>query len=159
TAHASTESIGPIAAPPRVQIGPAAGRGDAGYVMTARSDRGLTKLRVFLDGHAIEERDVSGTETRETVLLKHPGRSRWLTAIGLDRDGFVSQPASISLSPSVNATGRLLGVLVAVDTYDDPTIPKLDYARSDAGKMARALAANPAHYYADVRLATLADHD
>jgi hypothetical protein len=159
TAHASSEPIGPIAAPPRVEIGPAAGRGDAGYVVTARSDRGLAKLRVFLDGHAIEERDISGTETRETVVLDHPGRRRWLTAIALDRDGFVSQPASLSLSPSGNTTGRLLGVLVAVDTYDDPTIPKLDYARSDASKMARALAANPAHYYADVSLTTLADHD
>jgi hypothetical protein len=159
TAHASTEPIDPIAAPPRVEIGPATGRGDAGYVVTARSDRGLAKLRVFLDGNAIEERDISGTETRETVLLDHPGRRRWLTAIALDRDGFVSQPASISLSPSGNATGRLLGVLVAVDTYDDPTISKLNYARSDASKMARALAANPAHYYADIRLTTLADHD
>jgi hypothetical protein len=159
TAHASTVSMGPIAAPPRVEIGRAAGRGDAGYVVTARSDRGLAKLRVFLDGHAVEERDISGTETRETVMLDHPGRRRWLTAIALDRDGFVSQPASISLSPSGAATGRLLGVLVAVDTYDDPTISKLDYARSDATKMARALAANPAGYYVDVRLTTLADHE
>ncbi|WP_439617738.1 caspase family protein [Shinella sp.] len=126
--------------------------------VSATDDTGLARLRVFVDGRLITERNVQGQAAEEVFEITDPGGSRWITVLADDADGLVSTPKGLLLPPPSRGQGRLRAVLVGIDAYaGDPGIPALSFARSDAERLKAVLAGVGGHRAALPELTVLSD--
>ena len=117
--------------------------------------RGLERLRLYFDGQLVKDEPLTGNEFQGNVTVPRPAHARWLTALAAGRNGVLSAARSLHLQPSGLGTNTLRAVLAGVDKYASPGID-LSYAKSDAARLAAALKARQAIYYAkqDVELLT-----
>ncbi len=126
--------------------------------VSATDDTGLARLRVFVDGRLITERNVQGRTAEEAFEITDPGGSRWITVLADDADGLVSTSKGLLLPPPSRGQGRLRAVLVGIDAYaGDPGIPALSFARSDAERLKAVLAGVGVHRAALPELTVLSD--
>ena len=65
--------------------------------VAAASERGLAKLRVYVDGRLTQETPLFGLRAELDITLADPGGGRWITAVALDGEGLVSLPSSVQL--------------------------------------------------------------
>ena len=148
--------------PPRINVPPSVDMelesGPAGIALKLALDAaaGLKTLRVFEDGELIVEKGVAGRRVETTVTINRSIRGRWLTAVVEDQTGLLSQPVSVQPRARGGSEGRLQAVLVGVDAYAEPRL-KLNYARSDAQRLAEALRKRRGGYYGAVDAETLLD--
>ncbi len=73
------------------------------------------------------------------VTIPDPGGGRWISAVVTDVSGLVSLPSAIKLPGKVTAAANLRALTIGINTYTDPGIVTLQYARSDAENLGRAL--------------------
>ncbi len=122
----------------------------------AQSGTGLERLRFFYDGQFIKEEALSGNEFQGVVNIPKSHHARRLTALAVDRKGVVSAPRALRLKPDGQGTNTLYAVLAGVDKYSSPGID-LTYAKSDAARLAAAIEARQAVYYAKRHVELLGD--
>ncbi len=160
---AAAEPAGSVAQAPRLSPPPrlavsrvkAAGGGGAPRLrVEARSELGLARLRLYADGRLLQELPLAGAETTVEITAPDAPGARWLTLQASDTAGFVSIPEALRLEPAAKA-GRLHALLVGIDEYRDKRL-RLDYARSDAERLAGALRASAGSYYAEADVRVLA---
>ena len=119
-------------------------------LVTARASSGLGPVYLYLDGWQIAVHPARGVEATFEIPLPPIAGAKWLTAVATDVNGFSSQPVALATKSKTPPTRRLLSVAVGVDAYDDPGLPRLQFAGADARKASQALAANRGGYYASV---------
>jgi hypothetical protein len=119
--------------------------------MQAHAGTTLSRLRLYLDGHQIEDVTLTGTSETRRLPLPPAGNARWLTALATDANSVVSAPASLHLKRGRASASRLFAVVVGVDAYSDPELA-LNFAVSDARRLAGALASNRGNYYTSRRI-------
>jgi hypothetical protein len=150
-----------VPAPPvaelRLAASPVNGRRTGKVVASA--ERELSAVRIYGDGRLVKELAAKGRRMEVPVDVADPGGGRWITAVAVDSQGVVSQPSAVRLPGSPSPRGLLRAVLVGVDRYDDPALPRLAYARSDAQRFAGALKASEGEAVRSVRTTPLLDAD
>ncbi len=160
-AGASAAELPRLVPPPVVEArlieGTASGGGRR-VAVQARSGEGLAHVRLYQDGQLISDQSVSGPQYQGEVAVPQTGNARWLTALATDKGGLVSAPQMIPLKPGPGAPSRLHGVLVGVDTYAEFRL-RLNYAKSDAQRLAEALKASVGRYYGSESLQLLLDEE
>ena len=124
----------------------------------ARSSVPLARLRVYADGHLVEDTALSGLDSSRRIDVPRSPNARWLTAQVTDASGLVSKPQAVRLSPQGKATSVLYAVLAGINTYTNPKM-QLNFARSDAERLGAALRANAGHYYSHSETLMLLDGD
>jgi len=144
-----------LAVPPHVTLSLDA-TGTPKLDLSARS--GLKAVRFFDDGQPILQLGLSGTRAVMTVPLAQLPTGKWVTAIAEDRAGFLSAPSAVAVEASSQNRRRLHAVVAGIDTYNDTRL-KLDYARSDAMRLAAALRAAEGQYYAFMDITQLLDRE
>lgn len=122
----------------------------------AQSSVGLARLRLYYDGQLVHDQPLSGNEFQGEVSIPNSRNARRLSALAIDAKGFVSAARALRLTPRGGGANRLLGLLAGVDSYTDPSID-LTYAKSDASRLAAALRARGASYYASEDIELLLD--
>ena len=158
---ATTPPSPKLVPPPTLELALAKGGVDDREVhldVLARSSVPLARLRVYADGHLIEDTALSGLDTSRRIDVPRSPNARWLTAQVADTSGLVSKPQAVRLSPQGKPTSVLYGVLVGINTYSNPKM-QLSFARSDAERLGAALRANAGHYYSHSETLMLLDGD
>ena len=158
---ATTPPSPKLVPPPTLELALAKGGVDDREVhldVLARSSVSLARLRVYADGHLIEDTALSGVDTSRRIDVPRSPNARWLTAQVADTSGLVSKPQAVRLSPLGKPTSTLYGVLVGINTYSNPKM-QLSFARSDAERLGAALRANAGHYYSHSETLMLLDGD
>jgi Caspase domain len=131
---------------------------DVHFDVLSRSSVPLARLRVYADGHLIEDTALSGLDISRRIDVPRSPNARWLTAQVTDASGLVSKPQAVRLSAQGKPTSVLYGVLVGINTYSNPKM-QLSFARSDAERLGAALRANAGHYYSHSETLMLLDGD
>ncbi len=147
--------------PPTLELALAKEGADDGAMhldVRTHSSAPLARLRLYADGHLIEDTALSGFDTSRRIDVPRSPNARWLTAQVTDTGGLVSKPQAVRLSPQGRPTSVLYGVLVGINTYSNPKM-QLSFARSDAERLGAALRANAGHYYAHSETLMLLDGD
>jgi uncharacterized caspase-like protein len=80
-----------------------------------------------------------------------------VSAVAVDADGLLSQPAGIRIPGPPQARGTARLIAVGVDEYGDPRIEPLQSAKRDASNMVRALAGAQGRAFAAVQTTSLLD--
>ncbi|MCB1381642.1 MAG: caspase family protein [Notoacmeibacter sp.] len=129
-------SAEPIHIPPRLSasISEADGTLTVKYDLAAKSQDVV--LDVYQDAvltHSIEASSLKG----DIAVPRLPG-ARWISVIALDKSGHSSIPIIADLGPGA-PVATLKYLSVGVDKYDDPEIPDLTYAASDAALLSSSL--------------------
>lgn len=158
----SGEDLAPpadIAVPPMAEftLKAAAANGRRLGTVVARSERGLAAVRLYIDGRLNAEIPVTGARAEVPVDLSDPGGGRWITAVVMDSQGLLSQPNAIQLPGVLLPQGTLRAVAIGVDNYQDPAVPRLKYAKSDAQRLLRALKASERKAVQSVQTTSLLD--
>jgi uncharacterized caspase-like protein len=124
----------------------------------ATSPTDLKTLRLFDDGELVKELPLEGRQSSSRITFENGLKGRWLTVVAEDTKGFFSTPLSIQ-SPAAASTDRVLhAVLVGIDAYNQPEM-KLNFASSDAGRLAGALQSQRGKYFAQVQVTQLLDRN
>jgi len=145
--------------PPTLDVALARGAAKDGKLhlgVNASASTPLTHLRLYADGHLVEDLGVKGRELTRRISVPRPPNARWLIVQVTDSGGLVSKPEAVRLSPGAKRTNVLRAVVVGINSYGDPKL-RLHYARSDAERLAAALRANAGHYYARSEAKALLD--
>ena len=121
------------------------------------SERELAAVRLYVDGRLNTEIPVKGRRAEVPIDLPDPGGGRWITAIVVDTQGLVSQPNAVQLPGSLRPLGTLRAVAIGVDSYQDPSLPRLAYAKADAQRLLRALKASERKAVRTVQTTSLLD--
>jgi hypothetical protein len=128
-------------APPTVELtlaaSPINGRRIGKVLATAEEN--LSSVRLYLDGRLVQVIPVRGRQAEAKVELPDPGGARWISAVAIDADGTASLPSAIQVPGPARPRGTLRSVLIGVDNYGDPGLPRLAGAKADAQNLARAL--------------------
>ena len=114
----------------------------------------MRTARLFIDGRPLYQIDLNGTVYHQQKKIEISPPAQWLTAIAIDQNGLTSAPANSKLGLKGPSTARLLGLLVGIDTYADPSLA-LNFASSDAVRVKRALDTAARVQYATWDLALL----
>ncbi len=123
----------------------------------ADSERGLSAIRVYVDGRLSSELPVQGRHVEAPVNLPDPGGARWISAVAVDARGLVSLPSAIQLPGPPRPRSVAHVVAVGVDTYLDPNIPTLQSTKVDARHFVQAITSTKGHAFASVDATTLLD--
>ena len=158
----SGEELAPpaaIAVPPMAEftLKAAAANGRRIGTVTARSERGLSAVRLYIDGRLNAEIPVTGMRAEVPVDLPDPGGARWITAVVMDSQGLLSQPNAIQLPGALRPRERCAPWPSASTTIRDPAVPRLKYAKSDALRLLRALKASEHKAARSVQTTSLLD--
>jgi hypothetical protein len=148
-----------LAPPPTIAIELTGAAQKLALKITTRSVGELTAIRIYQDGHLTDDIAVTGRSFSDIVPLNRLKNARWMTAVAVDDKGFFSQPAAVQLPAAGPRGGALLGVVVGVDLYDSRELPRLRYAVTDAGDIAKAVESNPSRYYGGIAVTRLTDPD
>ncbi|MBS0242785.1 MAG: caspase family protein [Proteobacteria bacterium] len=160
-ASATTDLAAPnLVPPPELSVKLRAGADEAAtrLAITARSTAPLKTLKLYADGQPIGTTELSGTTIAQEVAVPAAGGARWLTAQVVDAGGSLSNPQAVRLPVRAAPTRRLYGVIVGNNVYADKRYT-LTYARHDAERLGRALAANAGHVYGQTSIKLLTDAD
>jgi hypothetical protein len=125
--------------------------------VTVTAERELAAVRIYLDGRLVQELRVNGRRAEIPVHLPDPGGGRWISAVAVDAQGLVSQPSAVQLPGKPQARGTLRAVVIGVDAYEDPGLPRLAFAKSDAQRFIRALGASRGKRVQQVQVTSLLD--
>lgn len=87
--------------------------------LEARSDVGLARLNVYVDGRPSRELEVTGLSVDTSLDLPLPPEARWITAVAIDSKGYESIPQTEPLSGAGRPAGRLHLIAVGTDRYDN----------------------------------------
>ena len=148
-----------VAAPPTVELtlNATAANGRRLGKVIASSERELAAIRLYVDGRLNTEIPVKGMRAEVPVDVPDPGGGRWVTAIVVDAQGLVSQPNAVQLPGPPRPLGTLRAVAIGVDNYQDPSLPRLSYAKADAQRLLRALKASERKAVRSVQTTSLLD--
>jgi hypothetical protein len=127
--------------------------------IAARSQTGLDRIHVHLDGRLVEDRAASGSTAEVEFEIPDPGGGHWITAVAYDRDGLASRPLVRSLPPPVRPRGTLRAVLVGIGEYEDPAISRLPGPPLDVKTLDAALQATKGNLVADAAVTSLIDRE
>jgi hypothetical protein len=145
-----------LAVPPRVDLQIANDGRSESAKLRPKAPAGLKTVRLFEDGQPIKEVGITGQEAETTVPLDPPLSGHWLTAIAEDEAGFLSAPSTVAVTSPHSHQRKLHAVLVGIDKYQEPRF-KLNFASSDAARLAKALRSQRGGYYSSVEIAELLD--
>lgn len=110
--------------------------------VTLDSERGGALLQLYQDGVLTEtvpvEPGASGAEIRGERL----GGARYASLLLVSETGLASNAISSDLGPELKG-GMRRALAVAVDIYEDPRLPNLNYAKADADRFTQTLSALP----------------
>jgi hypothetical protein len=130
--------------------------GGAQVELVASSYIGLSRIRLFLDGIPVVDQVVTGKQFRGVVNLPSVSSSRWITALAMDTRGFVSAPMGLRRPLVEVSDRRLYAVIAGVDTFDEPKL-QLQFAASDARRVAAAIDSRAGLYYRECHITQLID--
>lgn len=141
-----------LAVPPRVAMRIDETQGRAAAELQIEGERELKKLRLFDDGQLISEIDIGGTRMEYAALFSEKPTGRWITAQAEDETGLLSA-AVRTVNPFAQSQGRTLhAVFIGIDKYKEKGL-KLNFARSDAERLAGAIENSTSGYYGAVSVA------
>lgn len=126
--------------------------------LSGTSAVGLEKIRIFIDGRLTREVPVDGRSavTEATVVLLP--ESRWITAVAVDTSGYESVPQGQLLAGTTEPpAGRLFGIVVGTDLYEDKKIDQLHVAKLDADNFSKKVTALKGSIYGDVTFDSFLD--
>ncbi len=114
----------------------------------------LARLQFFIDGQTWTDQKITGgsTHAKETLDLRVPAQSKWLTAVAADVAGSESVPVTIPLGHDARASSRKL-YLVGVGTNLYPKLPQdrqLRFAVDDARALVSAVRRQNDGYYGSI---------
>ncbi|WP_170334850.1 caspase family protein [Ruegeria arenilitoris] len=66
--------------------------------------------------------------------------ARWASVVAVNKAGLASLPISGDLGPQPQAEVKNRALIIGINTYDDPSIPSLNYALRDGGRFSETLA-------------------
>lgn len=119
--------------------------------LSGTSALGLEKIRIFIDGRLSREAQVSGSSATTEAAVPLLPESRWVTAVAVDKAGYESVPQGRLLPGKAEPpTGRLFGIAVGTDIYEDATIDQLNVAKFDADSFSKEVTALKGTRYSDV---------
>ena len=135
------ETFAPVSlvSPPSLSGAFTADGGRVSGTAAAVGDISVASLLVFQDGLLTDKLDKSGAAFNLDVGLL-PG-ARWVSLVAVDESGLASLPMGRDLPPRPDAPRKVHLLAVGVDDYDDPSIPDLGLAVSDARRFAEAVGA------------------
>ena len=146
-----------ISAPPTVRFTAAASAKDgvhAAKVMIEGSSE-LAEVRVYIDGHLDRTLAANGKIATFDFAFPALGGGRSVSVVASDQSGLLSLPSSIKLPGAPAKRGALRAIAVGVDTYSDAAITKLNFAESDANKLAHAIQGSAVTAFNSVSVRTL----
>jgi len=152
-----------LAIPPQLTIENVqlAASGELHAKIAARASKGLSRLRLYVDGQLLQDRALAGASIRSDETFEVPPQSRWLTAVTIDDAGNSSLPQAAPIPPDTRASKRNLYVLaVGTDTYRYfPAAQQLRFAVNDARNFASTLQTLARGYYGWVDPTMFLDDD
>jgi uncharacterized caspase-like protein len=123
-----------IGDPPYVRLGP------DGKTVLAGDEKDLAALRFYDDGVMVQETAISGRQGSVRVPSEKLANARQAAVVAVNAGGVQSAPLSFpAFKSATSRKGRLLGVTVGIDRYNDWRIPELQFAEHDATALADAL--------------------
>jgi hypothetical protein len=144
-----------ISAPPTIFLEANAAEDDKLRVtLVTQSATSPRTVRLFVDGQIIFEVRIFEESASPEILLDWPPQARILSAVARDDNGLLSSVASKVLPLKAGLGGRLVGLAVGVDDFQDPTF-NLHYAASDVERIKVALKENKSGYYGEVLIDSL----
>lgn len=151
--------------PPRIEhvggrLGDAVYPGETELRVRVHARNGLRSIVLYRDGIAIEKREGDGEDLSDLAFeLKPLPETRSFALLATDSDGVRSQAwvESTSRPPGPRPSGRLVVMAWGTDRYDDPAIPDLRYAVSDARSMVERLGNAKSPYYSSIETHLVAD--
>jgi hypothetical protein len=102
------------------------------------ADTRVASLLVFQDGLMTDKLDKNVGADWDFDVGLLPG-TRWVSLVAVDEAGLASLPMGRDLPPLPGMPRRVHLLAVGVDNYDDPAIPDLGLAVSDAERFAKAI--------------------
>jgi uncharacterized caspase-like protein len=144
------------------------GKATVHYTVESPSGKPIEDVRVMVDGALVDRTGVKALVqpevTQELEIPLPPGvGERQITLSASTSDGS-SDPASQRFQQTIapplgEGTGRLFALVIGVATFEDTTIPKLNYADRDAEEIAKALRKQKGSLYVDVDVKVLTNKD
>ena len=99
----------------------------------------VARFAVFQDGVLTNELDAA--QSAKSIQVPRLPGARWVTIVGTDSGGLASAPVSVDLGPDT-VEGHHRALVVAVNTYQDPAIPSLDFALRDGERFGQVMEAS-----------------
>jgi Caspase domain len=144
-----------MSTPPAIFVEANAGEHDKLRVtLSTQSATSLRMVRLFIDGQLMSELHLSQQSATLEIFLDWPPQARILSAIAIDDNGLSSSVASKVLPLKAGLGGRLVGLAVGVDEFQDSTL-NLHYAASDVKRVEAALTENKSGFYGEVLIEPL----
>lgn len=104
--------------------------------------RQARELRLYQDGILTNTKEIArGASEVALSAARLPG-TRHASILAVDADGLASLPTTIDLGPEIPG-GTRRALAVAVDSYSNPALADLNYAKADADRFMRLLAGLP----------------
>jgi hypothetical protein len=148
-----------LSAPPAVKLtlAAAAKNGIRSGRISVTGESDLSEARVYVDGRLDQKFQITGKVAQVDVAVGDPGGGRWISAVATDAKRLISLPSAIKLPGKASPKGILRAVTVGIDTYADPKIVHLQYAKSDAANLARAFSQLEGKAFQSVSVTSLLD--
>lgn len=118
--------------------------------LTAYAGDGLAAIRLYQDGQLTNEIPAANNDANVAVPVQRLKNARWISAVAADRNGVLSQPASVFLRPASGAGPVLRAVIAGVDLYQSAELRRLSFAVSDAKALSTALTDVQGRYYSAI---------
>jgi uncharacterized protein YecT (DUF1311 family) len=123
-----------ISEPPYVRLGP------DGKTVLAGDAKALAALRFYDDGVIVAETSIKGHQSSVSVPSNKLSDARQAAVVAVNAAGVQSAPLPLpSDNPATSRKGRLIGLTVGIDKYNDWRVPELHFAEHDALALAGAL--------------------
>jgi hypothetical protein len=117
--------------------------------LVARSQVGLSKARLSLDGIPAIELDLTGKEQHKLVEISTRPGSRVVSGLAVDDTGTISRPTSVSLHPAGQVASKLRVFSMGINQYNSEIFPPLSYAEADAQAITGAFMGRPTNLYSE----------
>jgi hypothetical protein len=130
----------PIGIPPEVSGTLSTSADDLAIAAQLASPDGLKRMLVYFDGTLVKEVAVSGPTAQLEHSLPRPLGARWASVVVEDLHGLVSRPLNVDLGPDPRGNSPLELMAVGIDYYTEPSLPSLNFAKSDAERFFEGVA-------------------
>jgi uncharacterized caspase-like protein/uncharacterized protein YecT (DUF1311 family) len=123
-----------LSEPPYVRLGP------DGKTVLAGDAKALAAVRFYDDGVMVGETAINGHQGSVSVPSDKLSDARQAAVVAVNAAGVQSGPLPLpSANPATSRKGRLIGLTVGIDKYNDWRVPELHFAEHDAIALAGAL--------------------